>query len=74
MEGGGRETTFLMFFSVSRDLYNGGWCPATKVAKNLSEFIQVDTGSLNVIKTMAFGPRTDVAVSAPKQLNGNPLQ
>uniref|UniRef100_A0A5K3EWS3 F5/8 type C domain-containing protein n=1 Tax=Mesocestoides corti TaxID=53468 RepID=A0A5K3EWS3_MESCO len=46
---------------TARDMLTGGWCPARKISTNLSEFIQVDMGSVNVITQIAFGPRSGVA-------------
>lgn len=45
-------------------MLTGGWCPSGKVSKNLTDYIQVDMGAVNVITKIAFGPRSDVAVSS----------
>ncbi|CDS38168.1 discoidin domain containing receptor 2 [Echinococcus multilocularis] len=46
---------------TARDMLTGGWCPSRKVSTNLTDYIQVDMGAVNVITKIAFGPRSDVA-------------
>ncbi|VDM00768.1 unnamed protein product [Schistocephalus solidus] len=45
------------------NLVDGGWCPAGKVGREFSEYIQIDMGALNVIVKIAFGGRSGVGVS-----------
>ncbi|VDL24791.1 unnamed protein product [Hymenolepis diminuta] len=46
---------------TARDMPTGGWCPSRKVSTNLTEYIQVDMKTVNVITKIAFGPRSGVA-------------
>lgn len=45
---------------AARNLVDGGWCPAGKVGREFSEYIQIDMGALNVIVKIAFGGRSGV--------------
>ncbi|BHF81170.1 DNA damage responsive protein [Sparganum proliferum] len=45
---------------AARNLVDGGWCPAGKVGRDFSEYIQIDMGTLNVIVKIAFGGRSGV--------------
>ncbi|VDN13444.1 unnamed protein product [Dibothriocephalus latus] len=53
---------------AARNLVDGGWCPAGKVGRDFSEYIQIDMGTLNVIVKIAFGGRSGVGLQCDKKI------